>query len=522
MNGQILEYGDHTEDRTITADVCVVGSGCGGATVAHLLSRQGFRVVVLERGGYYPSARFDQNELNMNARITADRAFRTSADGGTILLCGQNVGGASVHYWADSYRTPADRLALWADRYGIRGHGEADLAPAWDELTTTLNVHPATDPYFNRMNWLFKAATEKLGWGGHRVPQARQNCLKSGHCMQGCTYEAKRSQLVTHLRTAVAQGADILADVEVDGIEHDGRRVRRLQARVIDRPNGRPSGRRIRIEARAYVIAAGGFNSAALLMQNGLGAGLPALGKSFAFNPSPMVHGRYDEEIELWRNIPAAWGVDHFRLARNDAAGRYVEGGYLLMPNQLQPGTLAGSLPFVGEELGRWAQRLRQVGSTIGWIDDDPDELGEIRIDRHGNRSVVYPFGPRTRAMLRDLVRKQIEVHRAAGAREIVVSGSQALTFGASDSLAALASLEVTGGGLHMGAPHPAGGCVMGPDARTSVVDASHRVHGIDNLFVADSSVFPTAVSVDPSFTIMAFSYVAARHVGEALRGTPA
>ena len=50
----------------------------------------------------------------------------------------------------------------------------------------------------------------------------------------------------------------------------------------------------------------------------------------------------------------------------------------------------------------------------------------------------------------------------------------------------------------------------MGKDPKTSVVGIDHRVHGTDNLFVADPSVFPTAPSVDPSLTIMAFSCVAA------------
>ena len=56
----------------------------------------------------------------------------------------------------------------------------------------------------------------------------------------------------------------------------------------------------------------------------------------------------------------------------------------------------------------------------------------------------------------------------------------------------------------------------MGTDPKTSVVGMDHRVHGFSNLFVADPSVFPTGPSVDPSFTIMAFSHVAARHIAQA------
>lgn len=241
------------------------------------------------------------------------------------------------------------------------------------------------------------------------------------------------------------------------------------------------------------------------------------LGRNFGMNPTAMVSGLYDEDIVLWRNIPAAFGVEHFRLARFDDAGRYVEGGYLLMANQIQPGLLGSSMPLMGAELGEWMSQMKRIGGTIAWIDDPADELGEITLRDDGSTKVDYPYGPLTQAILRDTVRKQAELQFAVGARKLLVAGSDALVLNSRDDLAKIDQLNVRAGGLMMAAPHPAGGCIMGRSARDSVTDASHRVHGFDNLFVSDSSVFPTPVSVDPSFTIMAFSYVAARHIGDAL-----
>lgn len=515
--GRIYEWKDLTEPRTITAEICVIGSGCGGATVAKKLAEQGHDVAILERGGYYPESTFDQDELNMNAKLSADRSLRTSADGGTLLLCGQNVGGASVHYWADSYRTPEDRLRLWAERYGVTGHSLAELTPAWDELTQTLNVHPATEEYHNRMNQLLREGAGKLGWEGRPVPQARKGCVKSGHCMQGCLYRAKQSQLVTHIPQAVALGAQVYADVQAEQLVFERGRVSGLRARVVHRPSNRPSDIALEVRAKAVVLAAGGYNSAPFLMRNGLKERLPMLGRQFGMNPTAIVHGLYDEDIVLWRNIPAAFGVEHFRLARHDAAGRYLEGGYLLMANQIQPALLGSTIPLMGEELGEWMLNLKRVGGTIGWIDDPPDELGELKLHRDGSTKVDYPYGPTTQAILRDLIRKQAQVQFAAGAKKLLVAGSQAITLTSPDDLSRIERLAIRAGGLLLAAPHPAGGCVMGRGAKDSVTDSTHRVHGFDNLFVADSSVFPTPPSVDPSFTIMAFSYIAARHVHESL-----
>lgn len=513
MSGRIHQHGDYSRDLEIRTDVCVIGSGCGGATVAKKLAERGHEVVILERGGYYPSHSFDQDELNMNAKLSADRSLRMSKDGGTLLLSGNNVGGASVHYWADSYRTPPDRLHLWEQAYGISGHTQGDLAPAWEELTRTLNVHPAGEEYHNRMNQLLREGAQRLGWEGHPVPQARRGCVKSGHCMQGCLYQAKQSQLVTHIPQALALGAQLYADVQAEHLQIDRGRVTGLQARVIDRPSNRPGSTQLRIRARSYVLAAGGYNSAPFLMRNGLQPRLPMLGKRFGMNPTAMMHGLYDEDIVLWRNIPAAFGIEEFRLARHADDGRYLEGGYLLMANQFQPGLLGAMLPLVGEELGVWMSQMRRIGGTIGWIDDPAEELGELKLNSDGSTRVDYPYGPKTRAILKDLMRKQAQVQFAAGARQLLLAGSQAVRLDSLADLHRIDELEIRAGGLLLAAPHPSGGCVMGHKASDSVVGSDHRVHGFDNLYVADSAVFPTPVSVDPSFTIMAFSHIAAEHI---------
>jgi choline dehydrogenase-like flavoprotein len=179
MSGKIFEYTDYSAPFTVRADICIIGSGCGGATLAKRLADFGLDVVIVEQGGYYPASAMDQNELNMTGKISAERNFSTSADGGTTFLYGANVGGASLHYWADSYRTPADRLELWRDRYGVTGHGLDRLEPAWDEIERNLSITRAEDQYFNRMNQMVRSASENLGWKGHRIPQARDNCQMS-------------------------------------------------------------------------------------------------------------------------------------------------------------------------------------------------------------------------------------------------------------------------------------------------------------------------------------------------------
>jgi len=501
------------EDRREDADAVVIGSGAGGAAVALRLAEAGRRVVWLERGGYYTGladplrpgrpgrGTLNQREDDMLARIDGGRGLTTTEDGRVNLTYGDCVGGATVHYWADTYRTPPDRLALWEREYGLERRGESELAPYFDRIEGDLNVHPAPDAYYNGNNRLFKRGLEALGWHGARVPQARRGCVQSGYCMQGCSYDAKQSMLVTYVPRALAAGALLYADCRVERIRSEGGRATGVVASFVERRSGRPTGGRLEVRAPLVVVAAGGYGSAPLLLRSGLGG--PATGRHLRANPCSMVFALFDEDVVQWRNIPAAHGCEQWRLAR-DEDGRYREGGYLLMPNQLAPAALAAFLPGFGAGHRRWMEQLPRIGGTIAWIDDH--EEGDVTLGPDARPRYRLPLSGRNAAMLRDSMKKGARLLLAAGAREVFLGDAAGTRIGDERELARLDEVDLGPGSLSFPAPHPAGACRMGPDPATSVVDLRGRVHGVRGLYVADPSVFPTAVSVDPSETILAFS----------------
>jgi choline dehydrogenase-like flavoprotein len=504
----VIRQGHEVEsDVTESCDVCIIGSGCGGASLAARLAERGHGVVVLEQGGYYTRADFDQRETNMLAKVDGGRGLDTSVDLSVALTYGNNVGGASVHYWADSYRTPPDRLRLWEEQYGLKGHTEAILAPHFAQVEQDLHVHLADDTYVNRMNQLIREGAEKLGWHVARVPQARKGCVRSGYCMVGCAYDAKQSQLVSYLPRMVNAGGRLYSDCRAERLVFEGSQVKALEASVLDRATGQPSGPRVRVTARVYVVAAGGFATPEFLLRQGLKERLPALGEHFFCNPSAMVHALYDEPIIQWRNIPAAWGVEEFRLARYDGP-RYVEGGYLLMANQIHPGMLAAVLPGIGASHRELMTKLPNLGGAISWIDDAED--GRISLE-NGRRRVHVPITGNNGPRLRDALRKQAKLLLTTGAREVLLGDVRDTRITRLEDVdKAVDSVDLRPARNVLAAPHPGGGARMGADPRTSVVGFDHRVHGTDNLYVSDPSVFPTAPSVDPSLSIMAFSFVAA------------
>ena len=145
LKERVLEGRQVDRDRDESVDAVIVGTGCGGAVVAKELARAGKSVLLLERGGFYLMDRgdLDQREDDMMARIDGGRGLDATSNGQIALTYGNNVGGASVHYWADTC-APDDRLELWA-KLGVDGHSPEELRPHFEQIERDLNVHLAED-----------------------------------------------------------------------------------------------------------------------------------------------------------------------------------------------------------------------------------------------------------------------------------------------------------------------------------------------------------------------------------------
>lgn len=513
----ILEHTDITRDYKETVDVVIIGSGCGGATVGKELAAAGHNVLILERGGYYTTSRgdFDQRSDTMMARIDGSRGLGTSSNGELSLMYGNCVGGASVHYWGDSWRLPDDRAQDYADM-GVKHHDSDVLAPHFDRIEKDLNIHIHGPEYFNRMNQLFDKAAGELGWHVEGVPQARKDCTGSGHCFQGCSYDAKQSQLVTYIPAFTKAGGRIFADCHVEKITTDSTGAANgVDAVFLNRETGTPNGYKLRVDAKIVVLAAGGFASPLIWLKSGLPNGSGQVGKNLLCNPNPYLYAMFEEKITLWENVPAATGTSDFRLAKYDASGAYLEGGYLLHPNQIQPEFLAVTVPGFGAEHRELMNKLDHLGSVVSWIDDEIG--GEIRLSETGEAIYDYTLQGIDMLKARDAMKKQAELLFAAGAYDIFVPDLAGTRIKTKADIALLDTLDLSGGNFLFAAPHPSSTLCMGEDASKNVVASTHEAHEVPGLFVADPSVFPKGPSVDPSMTIMAWSYVATQFIQQKL-----
>jgi choline dehydrogenase-like flavoprotein len=412
---------------------------------------------------------------------------------------------------------------VFARDHGVLHRGFDELLPWFERIERDLNIHEAPDELRNRNNWLFLEGASKLGLEVERVKQARKNCVRSGYCMQGCAYDAKQSQLVTYVPEALARGARLFADCEVDRIVVEDGRATGVTARFLDRRTNAPSGHTLTVKARrCVVLAAGGFYTAPLMMRSRIPDRSGQLGRNLQMNPGMRTLGVFDEDVVMWRNIPAAVGCMQHRLARYDEQGRYLEGGFLLYPDQLQPASLAACMPGFGEGHRELMAMAPKIGAVTSWIDERFG--GSVTLGDDGQPLWDFPIVGEDADKFRHSFKLHARILLAAGAREVIipdktmrrVDGKWVVGARIKDERdidAVVASVDLSPGSIFYAAPHPAGAARMGGSAETSVVNSDGEVWSTPGLYVADPSAFPTVVSVDPSESIMAWSYVTATRI---------
>lgn len=510
-------------------DVIVIGSGYGGGVAASRLARAGQSVCVIERGrevvtGEFPSRLPElRRELQINGgkmrsgSRTGLYDFRLGADIHVLVGCG--LGGGSLINAGVALKPEARVFAdpAWPEamRDGLLDLGYARAAamlrPARHGSASSLTKYRSleaasacfgTPPVVAPVAVSFEATINPAG-------VAQQACTLCGDCCSGCNVGAKNTISMTYLPDAHHHGAEMFTELTVSHVAKQGNGWR-----VSFRPTMDPDAARRTIDAKTIVLAAGTLGSTEILLRS-RDQGLKLsdrLGEGFSAN-GDIIAFALGKETKV-----NAIGVGHPSKFDGDAVGACVTGQIelpdpgdfrhgLTIQEGVLPSALAPLLPvfFIsgGRLLGAAQSLIKGVYQgplahlhTFFVVSHD-EAKGRIRLD-NGATKIDWP----NVAEQCVYARVDAALTKAAG------------TVGARYIKSPLAT---TASGTKPATAHPLGGCGMGEDASSGVVNHKCQVFSKgDNvhagLYVCDGSVIPRSIGVNPLLTITALTERAMIH----------
>ncbi|MBI3783812.1 MAG: GMC family oxidoreductase N-terminal domain-containing protein [Deltaproteobacteria bacterium] len=477
-------------------DVCVIGSGAGGAVIAKELAEAGRSVLIIEEGDYFTADDFNDTPFNRVLRTYRDQGATIALGRPVIPLpLGKAVGGTTVINSGTCFRAPEHILQRWVSEFGLDGYDSASLAPLFDRVERELNVMPVPWEIIGKNAEVFDRGVRALGLRGEPIRRNIRGCRGCGVCAFGCPSDAKQAMHVSYLPRAAAAGARIFARCRADGFLWKGQRVIGVEASILDRHNDDVRGR-LTVHADSVVVAAGTIHTPLLLRTAGVKDRSGQLGRNLRLHPALSVSGSFNEDIYAWRGTLQSYFVDHLALSDD----------VMIEVTNPIPSMAVNTLKNVGmpvkEALGGFKHR-----ASAGLFVSDSSSGQVRRMPGRPRPLIFYSLNQQDTTRLLRGMALAAEIFFAAGAQTVHVDLPGLSTLRSSRDLPQLRDAgRWKPSALQPTAFHPMGTCRMGPDPSRSVVGLGGQVHGVGGLFVADGSLFPSCVGVNPQETIMTFA----------------
>lgn len=455
-------------------DAVIVGAGVSGSFIANALSQAGMKCVLLEAGRYFTRETYPDNELDSNALLYWGGGIELNKDASIGLLRPKAVGGGSVVNQALVDRFDDDAFDSWRDVSGISFLDRAAMDPWYDKVAEQLSIRQVPEEFRNGNGDVFRNGFEANGYRCAPLQRAQKDChFEDGNCciecLRGCPIDSKQSMVCSVLPRAREAGLRIVPEFEARRVIENTDEVA-VQGRMGD-------GSDVTFRGRLLVLGAGAIGNSRLLLQSDFDRKLPKLGHNFYTHPQYMCLGIYDEPINAHRGPLQSY---------KSADPNFRKSGFKLENVFAGPVGVAMLVPHFGTAHLRHMRQITHMACIeVAVRDTHP---GRITIDGKGKPIVDKTLNDEDRRR-RDRGLEAIRhIFHATGVREIL-EGDVAI-------------------GLHL-----MGGCNMGTDPSRSVVSPEFRLHGSKRIYAADSSVFPNAPGINPSFTIMALACRAAEQI---------
>ncbi len=497
IQGRHVEAG--SPKQVFETEVVVVGTGAGGGPFAAELAEAGVDVILVEEGGYYQTSDFTTDAAKM-VKMLYRSAGATMAMGkpNVNFMEGRCVGGSTVINAGISWRTPARILKRWHWEHGVDDCEEEHMKPFFEKVEERVHVAPQSEESYGGDSEVFMTGSEKLGYRWLPVRRNQKHCVGTNNCILGCPTGAKQSVLITYIPRALVAGARLLSDCRVTRINHDGKRATGITAEFID--ENLKTRAKVEIRAQHVVMAAGAVQTPTLLKKSKVADPHRNFGENLNLHPNSKVVGIFDRKLEAWKGAIQGIQITEF-----------MEEGLMFGTTFVPPSVHAITLPYWGNKAAETMEHLNQM-VTGAVLVEDVDSVGRVRPGFGGEATMTYALGKHDYHQLRRGIALLAEIYFAAGATEVHLPYHNLGRIHSPDEIPKIFDPKLKAVDLEVLTVHAMCTARMGRDPKSSSVDSFGRVHGYDNLYVSDASLFPSPIGVNPMISIMSLATRNAAH----------
>ncbi|NEQ37995.1 MAG: GMC family oxidoreductase [Okeania sp. SIO3I5] len=484
----VCEHNILTEpDTALNCEVAIVGSGPGGAVTAATLSKAGLDVLLIEEGPYLPlesCAPFSQQEMVQKYR---NRGLTVAFGAPKIqYIEGRCVGGGSEVNSGLYHRTPSDVLAHWREKFQVQNLTQAELEPHYEACENAVSISYLPGKPSLASLKLQEGATQ-LGWQSQEVP--RWFKYESNNDSSVPLKGTKQSMTKTYVPEMLRTGGKILANTKIKIIRRQGDRWI-LQGRYTNSS----SSYQIKITAKTVFIAAGAVHTPALLRRSGITRNI---GNALQMHPTVKVVAQFSEPVSSAQLDVAVHQVKEFAP-------------------QLSFGGSISSLPYLQLAMVDYPEYAQEVNQhwqnmNIYYVSLVGTGRGTVRcLPGFDDPLVRYNLPSDDLKVLASGLKNLCRLLMAAKAKALfpLVPNATRLT-----QLAEIDRLpQQLPSDTSLMTVHLFSSCPMGENLDLCATNSFGKVHGQENLYVADASLLCTAPGVNPQGSVMAIARRNALH----------
>ncbi|KAK6202997.1 long chain fatty acid oxidase [Scheffersomyces amazonensis] len=495
-------------------DAIVIGSGSGAGVVVQTLAEQGFKSLVLEKGKYYTNEELNFNDLDGYDNLFQNRGVLATSNQQMFILAGSTFGGGSTINWSASLKTPFKVRKEWYDNHKLEWAASEDYDKCQDYVLQKMGCN-ANNIDHSLSNKVLLEGGKKLGYASKEIPQntGLHESHKCGFCHTGCKFGAKQGSVNCWFREASSKGSKFMDEVRVLQILHSNGKATGVLCEDIS------TGVTFKITGpKKIVVSAGALNTPLVLKQSGFRN--RNIGKNLKLHPVTGVIGDFDEKVNSFAHPIMTSVCTEVDDLDGEAHGAKIE--TLLNTPFLQ----ATFTPWISsdemrKDLLRYNHRVLILlitrDKSSGSVSVDPRRPEAIEID--------YEINKYDRNALQKSFLTASDLLYIEGAKEIIFPQAWMPKFKSDkpkhersitdkeyvDWRKAAEKIPLDYFGCTYGSAHQMSSCrISGKGPRDGALDLQGRLYECNNVFVADSSVMPTASGANPMISTMAMS----RYIG--------